>query len=139
MWLSSQPDDADASFRKAIALSQDKFGEADIALGTLLLNKNDNAGGEKLIRTGIGLRPNSGMGYFELGRACSMKIGLPRRKTPRRKPAPLLRIRRLSTGYSQMSIFARKIILHCSPILTLTLSWTRIARRACARDNCEIK
>ncbi|MFZ0433291.1 MAG: carboxypeptidase regulatory-like domain-containing protein [Candidatus Acidiferrales bacterium] len=65
----SQPDDADASFRNAIALSQDKFGEADIALGTLLLNKNDNAGGEKLIRTGIGLRPNSGMGYFELGRA----------------------------------------------------------------------
>jgi tetratricopeptide (TPR) repeat protein len=36
----------------------------------MLLDKADNAGGEKLIRHGLELSPNFWLGYYELGRAC---------------------------------------------------------------------
>jgi Flp pilus assembly protein TadD len=62
-------DDAEKSFLKAIEVSGDSYGDADIGLGTTMLDKRDFAGGEKLIRRGIELSPASWLGYYELGRA----------------------------------------------------------------------
>jgi hypothetical protein len=62
-------DDAEKSFRKAIEVSGDTYGDADIGLGTSMLDKRDFAEGEKMIRRGIALSPDSWLGYYELGRA----------------------------------------------------------------------
>ncbi len=62
-------DDAEKNFRKAIELSNDKYGEPSIGLGTLLLDKGDAAAAQKMIRHGLELSPNSWLGYYELGRA----------------------------------------------------------------------
>jgi tetratricopeptide (TPR) repeat protein len=64
-----QRDLAEKSFRKAIDVSGDKYGEADIGLGTTMLDKRDFSEGEKAIRRGIELSPNSWIGHYELGRA----------------------------------------------------------------------
>jgi len=64
-----QRDLAEKSFRKAIEVSGDKYGDADIGLGTALLDKRDFSEGEKTIRRGIELSPNSWVGHYELGRA----------------------------------------------------------------------
>lgn len=66
---SNQVDDAEKSFRKSIEVSADKYGEAEVGLGALLLNKGDSADGEKAIRRGVELSPNFWFGYYELGRA----------------------------------------------------------------------
>jgi len=63
-------DDAENNFRKSIALSKNTYGEPMIGMGTMLLDKSDNAGGEKMIRHGLELSPNFWLGYYELGRAC---------------------------------------------------------------------
>jgi tetratricopeptide (TPR) repeat protein len=63
-------DDAENNFRKSIELSKNSYGEPVIGLGTILLDKADNAGAEKLIRRGLELSPNFWLGYYELGRAC---------------------------------------------------------------------
>jgi tetratricopeptide (TPR) repeat protein len=63
-------DDAENNFRKSIQLSKNTYGEPVIGMGTTLLDKADNAGGEKMIRRGIELSPNFWLGYYELGRAC---------------------------------------------------------------------
>jgi tetratricopeptide (TPR) repeat protein len=65
---SNDTDDAEKAFRKSIEVSGDKYGEADVGLGTLMLNKGDNNGGELTIRHGIELSPNFWFGYYELGR-----------------------------------------------------------------------
>ena len=62
--------DAESNFRKSIDLSKDTYGEPVIGMGTMLLDKSDNAGGEKMIRHGLELSPNFWLGYYELGRAC---------------------------------------------------------------------
>jgi Tfp pilus assembly protein PilF len=62
-------DEAEKAFRHSIEISGDKYGEADVGLGTLLLNKGDTAGGEKTVRRGIELSPGFWLGYYELGRA----------------------------------------------------------------------
>lgn len=62
-------DDAEKCFREAIKVSGDSYGEADIGLGTTMLDKGDFAGGEKTIRHGIELSPDSWLGHYELGRA----------------------------------------------------------------------
>jgi tetratricopeptide (TPR) repeat protein len=64
-----QRDLAEKSFRKAIEVSGDKYGDADIGLGTALLDKRDFSEGEKTIRRGIELSPDSWLGHYELGRA----------------------------------------------------------------------
>jgi tetratricopeptide (TPR) repeat protein len=64
-----QPDLAEKSFRKAIEVSGDKYGDADIGLGTAMLDKRDFSEGEKAIRRGIELSPDSWLGHYELGRA----------------------------------------------------------------------
>jgi tetratricopeptide (TPR) repeat protein len=63
-------DDAENNFRKSLELSKNTYGEPVIGMGTILLDKADNAGGEKVIRRGLELSPNFWLGYYELGRAC---------------------------------------------------------------------
>ena len=63
-------DDAENNFRKSMELSKNTYGEPMIGMGTMLLDKSDNAGGEKMIRHGLELSPNFWLGYYELGRAC---------------------------------------------------------------------
>jgi Carboxypeptidase regulatory-like domain/Tetratricopeptide repeat len=62
-------DSAQKSLRQAIEVSGDKYGEADIGLGTTMLDKGDFAAGEKTIRRGIELSPKLWLGPYELGRA----------------------------------------------------------------------
>jgi hypothetical protein len=62
-------DDAEAGFRKSIELSNDKYCEADVGLGTMMLDRRDFAQGEKTIRHGIELNPDYWLGHYELGRA----------------------------------------------------------------------
>jgi tetratricopeptide (TPR) repeat protein len=63
-----QVEEAQQSFRKAIEVSHDTYGDADVGLGTLLAEKGDVDTGEKTIRRGVELNPNSWMGYYELGK-----------------------------------------------------------------------
>jgi Tetratricopeptide repeat len=62
-------DDAEAGFRKSIELSSDKYCEADVGLGTLMLDRLDFAQGEKIVRRGVELNPDYWLGQYELGRA----------------------------------------------------------------------
>jgi len=61
--------EAEKHFRKSIELSGDKYGEADVGLGTMMLDQGYFAEGEKTIRRGIALNPNLWLGHYELGRA----------------------------------------------------------------------
>jgi tetratricopeptide (TPR) repeat protein len=63
-------DDAESNFRKSMELSKNTYGEPVIRMGTILLDKANNAGGEKMIRQGLEMSPNFWLGYYELGRAC---------------------------------------------------------------------
>ncbi len=60
--------EAEKAFRQSIEISEDKYGEAAVGLGALLVNKGNSAEGEKDIRHGIELNPNFWLGYYELGR-----------------------------------------------------------------------
>lgn len=60
---------AERSLRKAIEVSGDTYGEADVGLGTTMLDRGNFAEGEKTIRRGIELSPDSWLGHYELGRA----------------------------------------------------------------------
>jgi tetratricopeptide (TPR) repeat protein len=64
-----KPADAEQAVRKSIELSSDKYAMADIDLAVLVLDKGQNAEGEKLARHGLELDPQSWLGEFELGRA----------------------------------------------------------------------
>jgi tetratricopeptide (TPR) repeat protein len=67
-YLSLQnPAEAEKQFRKSVALSNNKYGDADIALGTVLLHRNETNEGESLLRQGLALNPQSWPGQFELG------------------------------------------------------------------------
>jgi tetratricopeptide (TPR) repeat protein len=61
-------DEAQENFRKSIEVSQDTYGDADVGLGTLLVEKGDVGAGEKAIRRGVELNPNFWMGFYELGK-----------------------------------------------------------------------
>lgn len=61
-------EDAEKSFRKAIEVSGGTYGDGEVALGTLLAEKGSASEGEKALRRGVELNPNSWMGYFELGK-----------------------------------------------------------------------
>jgi Tfp pilus assembly protein PilF len=60
--------EAEKAFRQSIDISGDKYGEAAVGLGALLVNGGNSAEGEKDIRHGIELNPNFWLGYYELGR-----------------------------------------------------------------------
>jgi hypothetical protein len=61
--------DAETNLRKAIEVSGDRCGEADVSLGTILLDRGQSAEGEKTLRRGIELSPDFWLGHYELGRA----------------------------------------------------------------------
>jgi tetratricopeptide (TPR) repeat protein len=61
-------EEARENFRKAVELSHDTYGDADVGLGTLLVEKGDVGEGEKAIRRGVELNPSSWIGFFELGK-----------------------------------------------------------------------
>ena len=61
-------DEAIKSLHKSIEVSDDSYGDAEVGLGTLLVEKGDLEAGEKAIRRGVELNPNSWMGFFELGK-----------------------------------------------------------------------
>ena len=65
-----QREEAKNSFRKSIELSNEKYGEPLIGMGTILVDQADNPEGEKMIRHGLELSPNLWLGYYELGRVC---------------------------------------------------------------------
>ena len=62
-------DDAESSFRKSIELSGNKYCEADVGLGTMMLDRSEFAEGEKTVRQGLELNPQYWLGHYELGRA----------------------------------------------------------------------
>jgi tetratricopeptide (TPR) repeat protein len=62
-------DEAEASFRKSIELSGDKYAEAEVGLGTMMLDRRDFAQGEKTVRRGVELNSDYWLGHYELGRA----------------------------------------------------------------------
>ena len=63
-----KPDDAIKGFRQAVEVSGDKCGDAQIGLGTLLIEKDEADAGEKALRRGVELNPNSWRGFYELGK-----------------------------------------------------------------------
>ena len=63
-----EKDNARGQFVKAISLSKDTYGEAQVALGTLLVDQGDLEDGEKKIRRGIDLNPSFWMGYYQVAR-----------------------------------------------------------------------
>jgi hypothetical protein len=61
-------EEAEKNFRKAVEVSGDTYGDAEVGLGTLLIEKGDPDAGEKAIRRGVELNPSSWMGFYELGK-----------------------------------------------------------------------
>jgi tetratricopeptide (TPR) repeat protein len=70
-------DDAESDFHKSVDLSNDKYGEADVGLGTLMLDRKDFAQGEQAVRRGVALSPDFWLGHYELGRALLAENNLP--------------------------------------------------------------
>jgi tetratricopeptide (TPR) repeat protein len=62
-------EEAEKNFRKSIELSEDKYGEGEVGLGAVMLNRGESSQGEKAIRRGLELSPNLWLGHYELGRA----------------------------------------------------------------------
>ena len=61
------PPEAEKQFRKSVDLSQKQYPEADIALGTVLLEHGEADEGETLLREGLALNPRSWQGQYALG------------------------------------------------------------------------
>jgi tetratricopeptide (TPR) repeat protein len=61
------PTEAEKQFRKSAELSQKKYADANIALGTVLIHRNEFREGEPLLRQGLAANPRSWTGQFELG------------------------------------------------------------------------
>jgi tetratricopeptide (TPR) repeat protein len=61
-------DEAAASFQKSVDMSEQKYGPGFVGLGTLAIDKRDDAAGEKLVRQGVTLSPDFWLGHYELGR-----------------------------------------------------------------------
>src|SRR6266404_4237137 len=67
-YLSLQnPAEAEKQFRKSVELSQRLCPDADIALGSLLLQRGEAREGEPLLREGLAANPHSWPGQFALG------------------------------------------------------------------------
>ena len=64
----NKPAEAMKNLRKSIEVSNDSYGDADIGLGTLLVEKGELDAGEKSLRRGVELNPHSWMGFYELGK-----------------------------------------------------------------------
>ena len=59
---------AEENLQKSVELSEQSYGDADLALALLWLGRHDTVRGEPLLRRGLELNPNSWMGFFELGK-----------------------------------------------------------------------
>jgi tetratricopeptide (TPR) repeat protein len=59
---------AEDSFLKVIGASKDSFGDAQIALGTLLVDKGEWEEGGKRLQRGMQLNPSSWMGHYQSAR-----------------------------------------------------------------------
>jgi tetratricopeptide (TPR) repeat protein len=70
-------DDAEKNFRKSIDVSGDKYGDADVGLGKVLIDRGDATAAEKTILRGLELTPTSSRGFYELGRAQLTEKKLP--------------------------------------------------------------
>ena len=68
---------ARSQFAKAISLSKDNYGEAQVALGTLLVDEGKLEDGEKRIRRGLELNPSFWMGYYQVARVEFLRDRLP--------------------------------------------------------------
>ena len=62
------PTEAEKQFRKSVDLSQEQYPDADIALGTVLLERGEAQAGETLLRQGLVLNPRSWQGHYALGK-----------------------------------------------------------------------
>lgn len=62
------PAQAEESLKKSVALSNESYADAVLALAVLLLGRHDAAQGEPLLRHNLELNPNSWVGYYELGK-----------------------------------------------------------------------
>jgi tetratricopeptide (TPR) repeat protein len=60
--------DAEANFRKSLEISGGRYGDAEVGLGSTLINKGDIAGGEEALRRGVEASPNSWLGRYELSK-----------------------------------------------------------------------
>jgi Flp pilus assembly protein TadD len=67
LWLQN-PSEAEKQFRKSVDLSQKQYPDADIALGTVLLERGEAQEGETLLREGLALNPRSWQGQYALGK-----------------------------------------------------------------------
>ncbi|MGA8035573.1 MAG: tetratricopeptide repeat protein [Candidatus Acidiferrales bacterium] len=61
-------DEAASSFQKSIDMSDGKYGEGFVGLGTLAADRKDYTQAEKELRQGITLSPDFWLGHYELGR-----------------------------------------------------------------------
>jgi Flp pilus assembly protein TadD len=66
--LLQNPAEAEKEFRKSVDLSQKRYPDADIALGTVLLDRGETKEGETLLREGLALNPRSWQGQYALGK-----------------------------------------------------------------------
>ncbi|MGB2625853.1 MAG: tetratricopeptide repeat protein [Candidatus Acidiferrum sp.] len=76
-WAMARLTEAENSFRRSAEISGDKFGEADVCIGAILLDQGSASEGERMIRKGLRLSPNFWLGHYELGRALLNKNQLP--------------------------------------------------------------
>jgi tetratricopeptide (TPR) repeat protein len=60
--------EAEKLFRQSVEMSDKKCADADIALGSLLLQRTEISEGEPLLRLGLASNPRSWPGQFELGK-----------------------------------------------------------------------
>src|SRR5260370_32319347 len=67
LYLQNLPE-AEKQFRKSVDLSQKQYSDADIALGTVLLERGEAHEGETLLREGLVLNPRSWQGQYALGK-----------------------------------------------------------------------
>lgn len=67
--LQGQNGEAESSFRKAIATSQDHYSDPCFALASLLTDEKQFAEAERLARRGIEIQPDAWRGHYELARA----------------------------------------------------------------------
>jgi hypothetical protein len=63
-----KPVEAEKNLRTSVALSNQTYADAILALAVLLLGRHDSVDGEPLLRRGLELNPNSWVGYYELGK-----------------------------------------------------------------------
>jgi tetratricopeptide (TPR) repeat protein len=71
------PSEAEAAFRKSTESSGDTYPEADVRLGSLLLDRSNLGEAEKFIRKGIALNSNLWLAHYELGRTLLAQKRLP--------------------------------------------------------------